>query len=146
MLDDFFVGMFTPKLDDKFRLILPAKFRELLSEDVVIAPSQEHCLAVRSKSGFRDFATELLQESKNDRDVRDYMRFLSSNAFEESVDKQGRVAIKPNLREWARLDREVLVIGNLDHAEIWDPATWAASQEGVAERFAAHDGPIGRKD
>lgn len=138
-----FVGNSTHRLDDKARLFLPAKFRESLTEEVVIAPSQEHCLAVYSMAGFAKYAKKLQRESLNDRSVREHVRFVSGNASPEIVDKQGRVTIKPFLREWAGLDREALISGALDHAEIWKPSRWQALSDSAAEPFANLNGPIG---
>lgn len=142
MLERVFVGNSSHKLDDKARLFLPAKFREGLTEEVVIAPSQEHCLAVWSMPGFAKYCESLLSESPTDRKVRDFVRFLSHNSALESVDKQGRVGLKPALREWAGLDREVLITGAINHAEIWEPTRWHTLNEGNKERFANLDGPI----
>ncbi len=139
----FFTGTYTPKLDDKGRLFLPAKFRDLLTEDVVVAPGQEHCLQVWSVAGFHEMTTDLSRKSQADKTTRQYIRYLFSSSSQESPDKQGRITLNSGLRGYAGLDRDVLVAGVLDHAEIWDPQAWAQQQSGAEESFANLDGPFG---
>ena len=142
----FFVGTHTPKLDEKGRLFLPAKFREQLSEDVVIAPGQERCLEVWSAQEFQGMAAELQRKSRSVRDTRGYIRYLMANSSPETPDRQGRVTVNGWLREYAGLDREVVVTGALDHAEIWNPETWQTMQALSADDYANIDGPIGRDE
>ena len=73
----FFTGTHTPKLDDKGRLFLPAKFRDLLTEDVMIAPGQEHCLQVWSLAGFQSMTSDLARKSQADKMTRQHIRYLS---------------------------------------------------------------------
>ena len=139
----FFTGTHTPKLDDKGRLFLPAKFRDLLTEDVMIAPGQEHCLQVWSVAGFQAMTSDLARKSQADKVTRQHIRYLFSNSAQQSPDKQGRITLTPGMRSYAELDRDVLVVGVMDHAEIWDPETWHAQQDGAEENFANLDGPFG---
>jgi MraZ protein len=139
----FFTGTHTPKLDDKGRLFLPAKFRDLLTEDVMIAPGQEHCLQVWSVAGFQAMTSDLARKSQADKVTRQHIRYLFSNSAQQSPDKQGRITLTQGMRRYAELDRDVLVVGVMDHAEIWDPETWHAQQDGAEENFANLDGPFG---
>jgi MraZ protein len=139
----FFTGTYSPKLDDKGRLFLPAKFRDLLTEDVVIAPGQEHCLQVWSLAGFEEMTEGLARKSQADRTTRQYIRYLFSSSAQEAPDKQGRITLNTGMRAYAGLEREVLVVGVLDHAEIWNPPAWAKQQAGAEESFANLDGPFG---
>lgn len=119
-----FLGTYTPRLDDKGRLILPAKFREQLEAGVVVTRGQEHCLYVFPLSEFERLAEQLRQAPVTSKQARDYLRVFLSGASDESVDKQGRVTIPPMLRSYAGLDRDVAVIGAGQRVEIWDGAAW----------------------
>lgn len=132
-----FVGTYSPKLDDKGRLILPAKFRDQLEEGVVVTRGQEHSLAIYSRAEFERRRQLLEQASLSDKRVRGYVRMFASGAFEEEMDKQGRITIAPVLRSYAGLTREVTVIGSSSHIEVWEPQAWetylAAEQEAYAD-------------
>jgi MraZ protein len=119
-----FLGTHTPRLDDKGRLILPAKFREQLEEGVVVTRGQERCLYVFPVSEFGRLAEQLRQAPVTSKQARDYLRVFLSGASDEAVDKQGRVTIPTPLRTYAGLDREVAVIGAGQRVEIWDLTAW----------------------
>lgn len=132
------LGTHTPKLDDKGRLILPAKFREELSEGVVITRGQDRCLYVFSAKEFASVHETIRQAPVTSSEARQYLRVFLSGAQDESVDKQGRVLVPSLLREYAGLDKELVIIGVGSRAEIWDAATWnaylAANEEGFANQ------------
>lgn len=121
-----FLGTYTPKLDDKGRLILPAKFRAALAGGLVMTKGQEHCLFVMSFDEFRRMHDQLRQAPVTHKQSRDYLRVFLSGASDEMPDKQGRVSIPAMLRGYAGLDRDVAVIGAGSRIEIWDLATWEA--------------------
>jgi len=129
-----FLGTYTPRLDEKGRLILPAKFREQLEAGVVVTRGQERCLYVFPLAEFERLACQLRQAPVTSKQARDYLRVFLSGASDESVDKQGRVTIPPALRTYAGLDRDVAVIGAGQRVEIWDGPAWdryLAEQEQV---------------
>lgn len=119
-----FLGTFTPRLDEKGRLILPAKFREELADGVVITRGQEHCLYVFSEREFAEMHERIRQAPITSKQGRDYLRVFLSGAHAETPDKQFRVTIPQALRQYAALERELAVIGAGTRAEIWDAATW----------------------
>ena len=119
-----FLGTFTPKLDDKGRLILPAKFREDLAEGLVITRGQERCLYVFSESEFSRMHDRIREAPITSKQGRDYLRVFLSGAHAETPDKQGRVTVPPALRLYASLDRDLAVIGAGSRAEIWDAEAW----------------------
>ena len=121
-----FLGTYTPKLDDKGRLILPAKFRAALAGGLVMTKGQEHCLFVMSFDEFRRMHDQLRQAPVTHKQSRDYLRVFLSGATDELPDKQGRISVPPLLRSYAGLDRDVAVIGAGSRIEIWDLATWEA--------------------
>ncbi|MFN8189711.1 MAG: division/cell wall cluster transcriptional repressor MraZ [Nocardioidaceae bacterium] len=131
-----FVGTYTPKLDDKGRLFLPAKFRDELEEGLMVTRGQERCLTVYSLSQFELMAQRLQEASLTNKSTRDYVRMFSSGAFQESPDKQGRITIAPLLRQYASLQKDVVVIGSLNHVEIWDPASWETYLTEQEPKFA----------
>jgi len=121
-----FLGTYTPRLDDKGRLILPAKFRVALAGGLVMTKGQEHCLFVMSWAEFARMHDELRQAPVTLKEARDYQRVLLSGASDQVPDKQGRITVPPGLRDWAGLDRDVAVIGAGSRVEIWDLPTWEA--------------------
>ena len=119
-----FLGTHSPRLDEKGRLILPAKFREQLEEGVVVTRGQERCLYVFPVAEFARLADQLRQAPVTSKQARDYLRVFLSGASDELVDRQGRVTIPTALRTYAGLDREVAVIGAGQRVEIWDLGAW----------------------
>ena len=121
-----FLGTHAPRLDDKGRLILPAKFREQLEKGVVVTRGQERCLYVFPATEFERLAEQLRQAPVTSKQARDYMRVFLSGASDEIPDKQGRITIPPALRSYAGLTRDCTVIGAGHRVEIWDAAAWEA--------------------
>lgn len=119
-----FLGTFTPRLDDKGRLILPAKFRDELADGLVVTRGQERCLYVFSEAEFAEMHDRIRQAPVTSKQARDYLRVFLSGAHPDTPDKQSRITIPQSLREYAHLDRELAVIGAGSRAEIWDAEHW----------------------
>ncbi|WP_437584795.1 division/cell wall cluster transcriptional repressor MraZ [Paramicrobacterium sp. CJ85] len=119
-----FLGTYSPKLDDKGRIILPAKFRDELSGGVVMTRGQENCIYVFSAREFESMHEKIRQAPVTSKQARDYLRVFLSGASAETPDKQNRITIPHNLRSYAGLDRELTVIGAGNRAEIWDSEAW----------------------
>ncbi len=119
-----FLGTYTPRLDDKGRLILPAKFRDELSTGLVLTRGQERCIYVFSMREFERMHEDMRKAPLSSKQARDYVRVFLSGASDEIPDKQGRVTIPAALRDYAGLGRDVAVIGAGSRAEIWDAAAW----------------------
>ena len=119
-----FLGTYTPKLDEKGRFFLPAKFREELDEGLVITRGQEHCLAVYPMSTFVEMTREIAKGSVSVKKVRDYQRMLAAGSSDTAADKQGRVMVPPMLRRYAGLGKEIVIVGAITRLEIWDAAKW----------------------
>ena len=132
-----FLGTHTPRLDDKGRLFLPAKFRDELSEGLVVTRGQERCLYVWPSAEFRSFTEQLRKAPVTNKSARNFMRMLFAGASAETADKQGRVTLPPMLREYAGLTRECVVIGAFNRVEIWDSEAWNSYLLAVAA-FALH--------
>lgn len=131
-----FLGTYAPKLDDKGRLILPAKFWDELSGGLVVTRGRERCLYVYSQREFEHVHEQLRSAPVTTKQARDFVRLFLSGASQEIPDKQHRITIPPMLREYAGLDRDLTVIGSGDKAEIWDTAAWNAYYSEVESDFA----------
>lgn len=118
------LGTHTPKLDEKGRLILPAKFRDDLGDGVVITRGQERCLYVFSSKEFASVHDKIRQAPVTNEEARRYLRVFLSGATDETPDKQGRVLLPQLLRDYASLSKELVIIGVGARAEIWDAQTW----------------------
>ncbi|CAB4332740.1 MAG: division/cell wall cluster transcriptional repressor MraZ [Actinobacteria bacterium] len=119
-----FLGTHEPKLDEKGRLILPARFRDELSEGLVITKGQERCLYVFPANEFSLITERLRQAPVTEKKSRDYLRVMFAGAHDEVPDNQGRVTIPSGLRTYASLEKNCVVIGANTRLEIWDSTTW----------------------
>ncbi len=131
-----FFGTYTPKLDDKGRLFLPAKFRDDLAEGLVVTRGQERCLTVWSMADFSRLTDRLREAPVTNKGTRDYVRMLFAAASQEVPDKQGRISIPSTLREYASLTKDVMVIGAMNRIEIWDPTSWQSYSEEQEQKFS----------
>ena len=134
------LGTHAPKLDDKGRVILPAKFREELQGGLVITRGQENCLYVFSSAEFQAVHDKIRQAPVTSIEARNYLRVFLSGASDELPDKQGRVTIPAALRQYAGLDKDLVVIGVGARAEIWNAKSWneyLAKQESAFANVAA---------
>lgn len=134
-----FLGTHSPRLDDKGRLFLPAKFREQLEGGLVITRGQEHCLFVWAMPDWLRLTEQMRLAPVTNKAARDYQRMFFAAASDEVPDKQGRVTIPPLLREYAGLQRDCVVIGANDRLEIWDAQAWATYTEAQEPAFADRD-------
>lgn len=121
-----FLGTHQPRLDDKGRLFLPAKFRDELAAGLVITKGQERCLYVWPLAEFDRVTQAMSTAPVTAKATRDFGRVLFSSGSAEVPDKQGRITLPAALREYAGLARDVVVIGNNTRVEIWDETAWAA--------------------
>jgi MraZ protein len=119
-----FLGTHTPRLDDKGRLILPAKYREELASGLVLTKGQERCLFVFPQAEFARITDALRAAPVTAKAVRDFSRVFFASASDEIPDKQGRITIPAALRDYAALNRDCAVIGANTRLEIWDAVAW----------------------
>ena len=131
-----FLGTHQPRLDDKGRLFLPAKFRDELAGGLVITKGQERCLYVWPVAEFERMTDPLRTAPVTSKAARDYQRVLFAGASDEVPDKQGRVTIPPQLREYAGLTRDCVVIGANTRVEIWDSSAWDSYLVAQEQAFA----------
>lgn len=131
-----FFGTHTPRLDEKGRLFLPAKFRDQLKEGLVITRWQERCLTVWPLPDFVALTEQLRAAPPTNKRVRDYQRMLFAGAADEKPDKQGRITIPPMLREYAGLQRDCVVIGASNRIEVWDAGAWQTYSSEQEQAFS----------
>ena len=131
-----FLGTHAPKLDDKGRVILPAKFWEELASGLVITRGQERCLYVFSEREFESVHEKIRQAPVSNKQARDFLRLFLSGASQERPDSQHRITIPVALRDYAGLGRDLTVIGAGDRVEIWDTEAWNAYYEEQESAFS----------
>jgi MraZ protein len=137
-----FLGTHKPRLDDKNRVILPAKFRDALGDGLVMTKGQDRCVVIWTRGGFAEYAESLRRGSQTSERVRAYTRVLFASAYDDAPDRQGRVTIPSNLREYAGLTRDVVVVGADTRIEIWDAAAWETYLSSTEQSFAELDGEV----
>lgn len=123
-----FMGEYQHTIDAKGRLIIPARFREALGERFVATRGLDNCLFVFPMAEWQSLEARLRELPFTRADARAFVRFFFSGAAELEVDAQGRVLIPENLRAYARLERDVVIIGVSSRVEIWSRSEWEAYQ------------------
>ena len=117
-----FRGKFDHTLDDKGRVSLPVKFREILRKfnDAVVITTFDGCLYIYPQDEWTKFEEKIDQLPTGEREVRNFQRYILAHATECSVDKQGRILIPNSLRSVAHLEKDVVIAGRVKHFEIWN--------------------------
>ena len=123
-LPPLMLGTYTPKIDAKGRMALPAKMRAQLGTGIVMARGQERCVYLLPAMEFRRIAMQIQRTSMGDKAARDYLRVFLSGAVDQDPDKQGRVLVPQMLRDYANLGSDIVVIGVGTRAEIWNREAW----------------------
>jgi MraZ protein len=131
-----FLGTHHPRLDEKGRLFLPARFRDQLAEGVVMTKGQERCLYVFPTDEFARMTEQMRQAPVTSKSARDYLRVFFAGASDDVPDKQGRVTVPPALRTYAGLTRDCVVIGANTRVEIWDAEAWATYEAAQEQSFS----------
>lgn len=138
-----FIGEYQHSLDNKGRLIVPAKFREDLGENFVMTKGLDNCLFVYPMKEWLNLEEKLKSLPLTNRDARAFVRFFFSGATECELDKQGRILIPANLREHSKLDKEAVIIGVSTRVEIWSKEEWnlyneddSLGYDSIAEKMA----------
>ena len=118
------MGEYEHSLDVKGRLIMPAKLRQDIGDKFVLTKGLDGCLFAFSQEEWINFETKLKSLPLSDRNARNFVRFFLSGATECEIDKQGRFLITSNLREYAKLEKDTVIIGVGTRIEIWDKEKW----------------------
>ena len=119
-----FLGEYQHSLDAKGRVILPARYRDQLAEGAFVTKGRGGCLSVYTPEEFEQVASQMREQSKRGNQELNAARSFFSGAQEIRLDRQGRVALPQNLREYANLTRDVVVVGVFSRVEIWDRDRW----------------------
>ncbi len=130
-----FVGRYEHSLDTKGRVILPAKFRATFERGGYLAENHEGCLALWTHGEFQRQMAGMQEQAATGRTDRNRARLWASNAQEVEIDRQGRMVIPPRLRQFARLESDVLVVGALDRIELWNPTLWEEQVQPAEQWF-----------
>lgn len=130
-----FMGEFQHNIDDKGRVIIPAKFRDELSDLFIITRGLDKALFVYPLNEWQIIEQKLKTLPFTKADARKFTRFFFSGAVESELDKQGRVIIPNNLRNYAFLKKECVVIGVSNRIEIWDKDYWESYYKNSEESF-----------
>ncbi|TDM15016.1 division/cell wall cluster transcriptional repressor MraZ [Macrococcus bovicus] len=131
-----FMGEYSHQMDAKGRLIVPAKFRDELSEHFVITRGLDRCLFGYTLAEWQKIEEKLTSLPITKKDARKFMRLFFSGAVEVELDKQGRINIPANLREYAGLSKECIVVGVSTRIEVWDRAEWQKFYEETEPHYS----------
>ena len=123
-LPPLLLGTYTPKIDAKGRMALPAKMRAQFVGGLVMARGQERCVYLLPGAEFRRIAMRIQRTSMVDKAAREYLRVFLSGASDQTPDRQGRVLVPQMLRDYADLGDDIVVIGVGTRAEIWNRRAW----------------------
>lgn len=118
------LGEYNHNIDEKGRVSVPAKFREDLGASFIVTKGLDNCLFAYSKEEWQTFETKLKTLPLTNVNARNFIRFFFSGATECEIDKQGRINIPQNLREYAGFSKELYIIGVSTRVEIWDKEKW----------------------
>lgn len=127
------MGEFTHAIDTKGRLFMPAKLRESLGGSFIISKGLDGCLFVYAKDEWHKLELKLNALPMTNKNARNFSRFFFSGAAEVECDKQGRVLLPANLREFAGLDKNAVIVGVGSRAEVWDAERWQQYNEENAD-------------
>ncbi|MGE5559523.1 MAG: division/cell wall cluster transcriptional repressor MraZ [Chloroflexota bacterium] len=130
-----FMGEFQHSLDEKNRLIMPAKLRDGLGDRFIITKGLDTCLFAYTETEFQQLAAKLQSLPFTKADSRAFVRMFFSGASECEFDKQGRIVIPSNLKEYANLDKECVIIGVSNRVEIWSRSEWEKYSEGAESSY-----------
>jgi MraZ protein len=129
-----FLGEYDHILDDRGRIMLPRKIRtELTGEQIVVSKGFDACIFGYDMNSWENEAGKQLVNSVTDKDSRNMRRYLFSAAEKAEIDKLGRVVLPAHLKEYAGIEKDVIVIGAGDHFELWEPKRWEAYQLSMKE-------------
>ncbi len=127
-----FIGEYEHSVDAKGRVIMPAKLRDDIGEKFILTKGLDGCLFAYSQNEWLNFEEKLKTLPLTNKNARDFVRFFLSGAIECEIDKQGRFLIPSNLRSYAKLDKEIVIIGVGTRIEIWDREVWNKTGENIS--------------
>ncbi len=136
-------GQYSHTLDVKGRVIMPAKFRDRLGDKIWITVGLDGCLFVYPNDEWENIENRFREIPTMTKDARKFERTFFGSARDCDIDKQGRVLIPPTLREYAGLEKEVMLVGVLNRIEIWSEGQWQESACSDLDELAEHMAELG---
>jgi len=143
-VNSMFMGEYNHSIDAKGRVIVPSKFRELLGEHFVVTKGLDGCLWVFPDDEWEKFSGKLRELPVANSEARKLSRYFLAGATDAETDKQGRILLPQVLRDFADLDKEVVLVGAASRVEIWDKKSWEKNSTfDNMETIAEHMGEWG---
>ena len=133
-----FMGEYNHTIDNKGRLIVPAKFRDQLGDEFVVTKGLDGCLFIYDNKEWAKLEEKITTLPLSNQNARKFSRLLLAGATSCEVDKQGRILLPANLRKHAKLEKDVALVGVGSRIEIWDQATWDEVNEYDADEMATN--------
>lgn len=130
-----FTGEYQHTIDDKGRLIMPSKFREILGDSFMITKGLDSCLFVYPQQEWKNLENKLKNLPFTNKDARAFARFFFSGASDCETDKQGRILISGILRDYAKINKDVVIIGVGTRIEIWSGEIWAGYSKETEQNY-----------
>ena len=141
-----FLSRYHHTIDTKGRLSIPGKYREVLAKHygdvLVVAKDSEQCLVIHPMEEWKRLAEKIKAIPGTLQAVKDYKRFVHGEAVDCTLDRQGRILVPPDLREFAGFDRDVMLVGVDVHIEIWSLERWRTKSEQIAREIDRITGVI----
>jgi len=138
-----FIGEYQHTVDNKGRIIMPSKLRDDLGQNFIVTKGLDNCLFVYPMEEWKRLENKLRTLPLTNKNARAFIRFFFAGATECSLDKQGRILIPNNLREYAKIIKDVVIIGVAERIEIWAKEEWTnynsddnLSYEDIDEKMA----------
>lgn len=130
-----FLGEYEHSLDEKGRLTIPSRFREELTGRLVVTRGLDHCLFLYPYSEWQVLGDKLRELPMTQREARAFVRLLFSGASEQTLDRQGRLLLPANLREYAGIERDVVILGLGNRVELWSKERWTAYEAEASQSY-----------
>lgn len=146
MSADVFLGEYQHSLDDKGRVVLPSKFRDDLAKGCYVTKGQDRCVYVFPESVWQREVQRVMDLPVTNRVARAYSRTFFGGASDQRLDRQGRIAISPQLREYASLDKDVTIVGVAERVEIWSTPAWEELSAQADDIYAEIENTLHRED
>lgn len=137
-----FIGEYQHSIDAKGRIIIPSKFRDELGQKFILTKGLDNCLFIFSREEWKKFEDKLVNLPVASKDARAFVRYFFSSAVECEIDKQGRLTIPQNLKDHAKIEKDLVTIGVMSRIEIWSRQEWQnygddnLSYDEIAEKMA----------
>ena len=130
-----FFGSYEYNIDEKGRLVVPSKFRVEAGEKLYLIKGFEGCVSLYTEESFKKFVSQIQNLKYEKKTNRSYMRLLLSSVVELTIDKQGRMLLPVKTLKEYNIGSKVILLGQIDHIEVWDLDSWNSYKEEHDESF-----------